>query len=261
MDEHKLADLFRDAVRDAPPASFDEGDVRAASQRATVRRRTALALGTSTAAVVLVAGSAVGFGVFGSPDNSSNTTASAPAAGDNTPRMTPFDVPGPKVESQSGDNPQATDHGGLPPKSVPESSPLQGGDLSGSVSPRADGTPRGCGPVDRELAVALAGELPAAAGHQPVPVDGTCPTGSKAAGYVVRDGQVGGLFWVIVVPKSSKNEAQSAELDTTPGSRVASLVAQSGSTLYVVSEPAQGSSVPPFGSQVDAVAGKLAGKY
>jgi hypothetical protein len=260
VDEHKLADLFRDAVRDAPPASFDEGDVRAASQRATARRQTALALGTGTAAVVLAAGTAVGFGVLGSADQNSNTSASAPVA-DNAPRMTPFDVPGPKAESQPGDNPQSTEHGGLPPKSVPESSPLQGGDLSGSVSPRADSTRIGCGPVDRELAVALAGELPAAAGHQPVPVDGTCPTGSKAAGYVVRDGQVSGLFSVIVVPKSGNNEAQSAELGTMPGSRVTSLVTQSGNTLYVVSEPARGSSVPPFGSQVDTVAGKLAGKY
>lgn len=37
-DERKLTELFRSAVQDAPPASFDAGDVATAAGRITRRR-------------------------------------------------------------------------------------------------------------------------------------------------------------------------------------------------------------------------------
>jgi hypothetical protein len=257
VDEKKLGELFRDAVRDAPPASFDTGDVLVASRRATARHRTAVALGSTVAAVVLLGGTALGVNLLGNRGSSLNA-ASAPAVGTGSPGlMTPFNRPGAGAATPDTRSLE-TQRGGLPPKSIPESPPTQGGELSGSASPRAGSTLVGCGPVDRELAVALANELPAAAGAQPVPVTGSCPDGALSAGYEVRDGDRTGLFSVVVVPARIGG---SAVLDQPAGSRVTTIPTSGGGTITVLSTPATGSTAAPFGDRVPAVADHLASQY
>lgn len=257
MDEHKLAELFRDAVRDAPPPSFDEGDVRSASYRATARRRSSLALGSTMAVVLVFGGVAVSAGIFSTDDKASTSGSAAGAPLENPESapgetMSPYGLP---PDAEPGG--QATDRGGPPPKSIPEDSSTQGDETPGSASLSAGGTPTGCGPVDRELAVALAGELPVAAGTQPSPAPGDCPVGAKGASYLVRDGGKYGVFSVVVVPKDS---AAPANLGTAASLQV-SRNTKTGATVHVVSEPEQGSATPPFPEKLDAVAADIADKY
>lgn len=69
VDERKLEELFRSAVQSAPPASFDEQDVRRASRRITVRRRVA-AVGGALVAAGLLVGLGTGTGLFAPREDS-----------------------------------------------------------------------------------------------------------------------------------------------------------------------------------------------
>ncbi|WNV91219.1 hypothetical protein [Umezawaea sp. Da 62-37] len=235
MDEKKLAELFNDAVRDAPPPSFDAGDVRTASDRETRRRRSAVALGSTMAAVVLFGGVALGAGLFtGEASNSADRSGVAGSV-DVPKAATPYGA-------QSAES--APDERGVPsPNSVPGGTSLQGEASSGSVSPPADGTPSGC-TVDRELANALAGELPADASTAVAPAAVTCPTGSKAASYAVD----GGAFYAVVTPGRQP-------LDDAAGAPLTGKPTKNGNTLYVVTD------APAFATRVDAISSKLRGKF
>jgi hypothetical protein len=237
VDESKLAELFKDAVRDAPPPSFDAGDVRAASHRASVRRRSAIAAGSAMAAVLVFGGVALGAGLFVNQSSNSATSAVSDTAGSGKAAeqpAAPYEVTTPDV---------SVERGGPLAQSVPESSSMQGDEPSGNVSPPADGTPGGCGTVDRELANALAGEL-SVAPDQAAPAGLACPQGSKSASFDVDGGRV----YAVVVPdqqvlSTPANAAQASELTTT------------NSTLYVVSES------PTFADKVEAIAVKLRGEF
>jgi hypothetical protein len=65
LDDRELAELFREAARTIPPASFDVHDVERAARRVTARRRIAVAGTTLAAAVMLVGGIGVGIWRFG----------------------------------------------------------------------------------------------------------------------------------------------------------------------------------------------------
>jgi hypothetical protein len=258
VDEQELAELFRDAVRDAPPATFDETDVRGASARATARRRTSLVVGTTMAAVLALGGTAAGLGVFSGSSQEDATVAGA--AAEPTPEvMRAPDEPG---RADRGRTPGAAPTGGLPPEELPVEPSLQGDETTGGAGLPTGDTPPGCGEVDRELAVALAGELPAAATGQPVPVAGRCPAGARAAGYLVRDGDAVGLFSVVVVPAGpDRTAAARAEVDQSRGARSASRPTLDGGLVQVVSDPAAGSVTAPFGDEVNGVADGLAGLF
>ncbi|HEX6342917.1 hypothetical protein [Umezawaea sp.] len=236
MDENKLAELFNDAVRNAPPASFDAGDVRAASHRAAVRRRSAVALGSTLAAVLVFGGAALGAGLF--VDRSSNSVTGAVAdagSGEAAEKpAAPYDL-GSAQASVQRDGPLT--------QNVPESSSTQGAEPSGNVSPPADGTPSGCGTVDRELANALAGEL-SVAPDQASPAGLACPSGSRSAAFDVDGGRV----LAVVVPGG-------AALVAPPGAALTSEPTLSDATLYVVSES------PKFADRVDGIAANLRGRF
>jgi hypothetical protein len=145
MDENKLADLFRDAAHDAPPAAFDVADVRTASRRATQRRRNAIAGGTALVVVLGFGGVAAGTNWFG-VDKGAQSAAGSGQHEDNSAES-PLTAPPVTPNNQTKDFP---------------------GDLStqgdtatpGSADPSVGGRAvQGCAVVDRELAVALAGEL------------------------------------------------------------------------------------------------------
>lgn len=127
MDERELHELFREASRAAPPASFDEHDVARGARRVTARRRMAAAGGTlAAAAVVAVGGVGIGSGWF------DGGREHPPVAVSTTPKTTEPapETPGPTVMSLPNEH-------------------------------------SGCGPPDGGLAQALTAELPEAAGQPP----------------------------------------------------------------------------------------------
>src|SRR5687768_12768767 len=139
MDEQKLADLFRDAAHDAPPASFDASDVRTASRRATVRRRNSIAAGTTLAVVLGFGGAVAGTNWIAQDKN--NSSVAGPGQQENNAAQSPMT---PLEQDQR--------------KDFPKDETSKQGDATSQGS--AGLTPgvravQGCAGVDRELAVAL----------------------------------------------------------------------------------------------------------
>jgi len=172
MDENDLKALFRDAPGDAPSSTFDTADVVRASKRATARRRNGIAVACSALVLVLA-----GVGMFGVLGGTELQMGSAAKSDDEA--AAPKQPGAASVRPQDGESSNFSN----PP-------PQQGGDgpeKTGQLS--AEGT-YGCDQVDRELATALAGELP-------VPVDvakstpgDICSTGARSAGFQVPGGTV-----------------------------------------------------------------------
>ncbi|WP_037320535.1 hypothetical protein [Amycolatopsis orientalis] len=234
MDENDLKALFRDAPGDMPSPSFDTADVVRASKRATARRRNGIAVACS--ALVLVLGGVGMFGVLGDVDLGSPTAAksdneAASAGQPEAASARPLD----SGESSNFSNPPPQQGGGGPEK-------------TGRMT--AEGT-YGCDQVDRELATALAGELP-------VPVDvakstpgDICTTGARSAGFQVP----GGTVSAAVFPAGASvpplpTGAASARRTTAKGS------------LVVVVSLGDGSGAPAYSaSEVDRLVGVLATRY
>ncbi|HKS45562.1 MAG TPA: hypothetical protein VJT49_10695 [Amycolatopsis sp.] len=225
MDERELGTLFRAAPGDPPPSTFTLEDVTAASARATARRRSTLIMTLSCVVVVLV-----GFGLFRwGPSTGTNTTSGS-------------------AQVITGGQPaQAPER--LPNASTP--SPLQGSDGTGEAGPRAEGT-TGCDKVDRELAIALAGELPVTGASGPSP-GRVCTTGSRSAGFQVTDGDRKGFLSVTLLPAG-------VAVPVEPGAMTAQELAASGATLVISSTPDPGGA-PPFQTDLQRVAVALAARF
>ncbi len=251
MDERKIADLFGDAVRDLPPASFDAGDVAAESARLT-RKRNGVITGSALAFALLAGGIPVGLALWSGPNGGSgnDSAALAPAsAPDGNEKAAPYEVPsaGPGVLS---------DRSG---PSSPPVTPKQGGSSDGDAGPGAGGTPSGCGTADRELAAALAGELPAAtSGGEPQSSPLGCPTGSVSAAVPVRDGPLRGLVSIMLTPRDVPQMIQPPWADRV-GAQGSLTSTASGKTLVLAVEPVAGSAAPPLdGDALREIAGRLA---
>jgi hypothetical protein len=196
MDEQKLADLFRDAAHDAPPASFDASDVRTASRRATLRRRNSIAAGT-TLVVVLGFGGAVASTNWISTDKNGAGVAQQQDNG--------AEVPANPLEAQP------------PPKNNPGDASTQGdASTPGSTgfSTGAQRAVQGCAAVDRELADALAGELSVSPEFAQVPTV-TCSPDSRSAAFKID----GLTITAIVTPQGfvPPAGAQTEQLKTGQG--------------------------------------------
>ncbi|MFB9906850.1 hypothetical protein [Allokutzneria oryzae] len=264
MDEHKLADLFRDAVRDAPPSSFGEQDVLGASQRATARHRMRVATGSAFGVVVLAGVAVFGANALDTGADQGTTVAAQNSPGngatENGAPAVPFSVPTNNPLPTGAVPPGKTTE--QPPKSIPEPTSKQGDDDPGRAGRPTSSTPTGCGPADRELAVALAHELPAAAGLTPTPANRYCAPGSKAMSVLVRDGSVTGVISVILGPPDAKIDSDEVGTRDLPtGARSSGAYAPSGRPLVVVSEPQGGSTASPYGARVDEIAKKIAEKF
>ncbi|WP_394614984.1 hypothetical protein JNUCC0626_34885 [Lentzea sp. JNUCC 0626] len=181
MDEQKLADLFRDAAHDAPPASFDVGDIRTGSRKAAQRRRNSIAAGTAFV-VVLGFGGVVAANSWTSQDGG---TLAVQGSGQDR-----------NNEAESPMSPQLAN----PPTNFAGKDTSTQGDGStlGSTGLGAgDSTVQGCAGVDRELADALAVELSVPPESAEVPTL-TCPTDARSAAF-----RIGGLtVTAIVTPQS-----------------------------------------------------------
>lgn len=227
MDEHELRELFRSAPGEPPPAGFDVRDVRERSARAAIRRRMTIA-----AASLCVVFALLGAGIAGFVQ--SRTTQSNQVLGQEQPASGPARLP-----SASG---------------LPGPSAMQGGVGSGENGPRADSTP-GCDKVDRELATALAGELPATGITGPRAGE-VCTPGSRSAAYGVAEGGRTGTVSATVLPRGAS--VQLARL--ADGSVADQRLTAAGGTVIVLSVPGAGSAAP-LSDDVAKIAAALAARF
>ena len=257
-EERKVADLFRAAVADAPPASFDERDVAARSRRIAARHRTRLIAASSVAVVVLGGGLLVGTGALGHLGGTGATSSGSAAQDLDTSGRTLGNNMAPAPAGSAGRNQAVVPSDGTAP-GFPSIPPKQGGGGDGKVGPDAGSAPGGCGPTDGELGVALANELPAvgarldAAATVP-PVTLTCPAGSRSIALSVRDGSAAGVLIAVLAPAGSPTNGflpPRATLQVTT-------VAASGRSLTVLSVPGSGGAPAPLVGHLDAVAVALA---
>lgn len=251
MDEQKLGELFRDAARDVPPASFDVGAVRSASARATARRRSALAVGSAMALVLVLGGLAVSANLLGTTSGDTSAAGSADRA--SSPNVTPFSAGEPEVLSK--DTPPGRS-GGNPPESIPDDPSTQGDEPWGSAGRTATGSAqRGCVEVDRELAVALADELSVANADQAAPAVADCPTDARGASFLVRDGDVHGTVSAVLAPSGTYEQV------AADSRAYASAETSDGRRLFVLSRPEQGSSEGPLTDDLAKLAERLAARF
>jgi hypothetical protein len=220
VDEKELETLFRAAPGEPPPPGFSLGDVTAASARASARRRSTLLLTAACLVAVLSAAGIAGVSYF----RSTETSTAQPASG--LERL---------------------------PQTSPVPSPLQGSGGNGEDGPRAEGA-SGCEKVDRELATALAGELPATGTTDPSP-GRFCPTATRSAGFHVTDGDRSGLVSVTVVPAGVTVKVPTL----TDGTVLTEQPTASGGTVLVLSTPDKGSAAP-LEADLPRVAAALAGR-
>ncbi|WP_051385897.1 hypothetical protein [Actinokineospora inagensis] len=252
MDEHKISELFNDAVRDVPPPSFDRDDVLAASAKAT-RRRTGVIAGAALGLAVVVGGVAVGVALWpttnGTSSNDSAALGSAPA------------VPG-NANPVPGETQSATPRLAEAAPDAPSATPKQGGSPGGEVGLGADSTPGGCGPADRKLAAALAGELPSAVSpgeYRASPL--TCAPGSTSAAFQITRGPERGLLSIMVTPKGKAQVMQPPWADRS-GAQGFVIAAKSGATVVLEVESVSGSAAPPITADgLRDIGKKLAGRY
>jgi hypothetical protein len=252
VDEEKLADLFKAAVADPPPASFTEHDIATKSQQVTRQRRAALAGGGGLAVVILVVGLLLGTGVFGHTSGS-GTLAGGSAGGAQRPSDGSFGnvVPG-LASGNAGPN-------AISPTHFPGSTPKQGGGENGGVGSDAGGTHAGCGPTDRQLAVALANELPSVGAPVATPAALACIPGTRTASYHVHvggspDGYITALLVPVNAPTLFSDHAKGTSGDTGP--------ARSGEwTVVVLSQPTGGATSGPVANQIAGIQKALAAKF
>lgn len=170
MDERELETLFKGAPGDAPPPTFGTDEVLAASARARARHRMRVVTGGALAALVLAGGGLFGMlgsdllGGGGSPDSGALSADSRTGQPDEG-----------VVRPSSGG-----------PGSGPAATGMQGPEAADKDSKLEAARTPGCETVDRELAVALAGELPATPQGDAVGGKLPCAPGGNA-GYLVRE--------------------------------------------------------------------------
>lgn len=149
MDERELTELFREAARPIPPASFDVHDVGRAARRATVRRRVAVAGTALAAAALAVGGIGVGTGRFGGtpiPQAAGPTSGTQPRIDEQHGRpnvlLTPSQCgpPDPVLASAlaeqlpaAADTPPVSARGGCPPGARNAAFALRDGPSAGEV--------------------------------------------------------------------------------------------------------------------------------
>lgn len=119
----------------------------------------------------------------------------------------------------------------------------------------------GCGP-DAQLAAAVTKQLPEAAGTAPVAAS-SCPLGSKAASFAVREGGSAGSVTVIVSPVGavSPDQAKPGDSRLPDGTEQSVRKTRSGKLVMVFSDPDAGSPAAPYATRLAAIAGDLAAQY
>ncbi|KAA5829097.1 hypothetical protein ABT337_30525 [Saccharopolyspora hirsuta] len=118
-----------------------------------------------------------------------------------------------------------------------------------------------CGP-DAQVAAAVTKQLPEAAATAPV-APPSCPSGAKAASFVLREGPAAGSVTVIVSPAGTVPPDQATPGDTRQpdGTQQSVRQTRSGKLVVVRSDPDEGSPAAPYSTRLPALAGDLAGQF
>lgn len=251
VDERQLAQLFQTAADDGPPASFGHSDVVAASHRETRRRRTRIAGGSALVVAVLLGGVAVGNNLLGGPRNAETTSAGGMA--DSTPQS---------AEVERGEQVPAEQ---LPGQLSSPDSQTQGADKAGKIIPwpglAADGARAGCGPADRELADALAAQLPAAGQSAPMAVPDACPPEARAVAVPVSEDGADGWIYLVLAPVRGDGPADQPVERAADGALGFQRLTPSGRVLVVLSVPAVDNGQPPFAADTMILAEEIGSKF
>ncbi|MBV8932424.1 MAG: hypothetical protein JOZ47_13035 [Kutzneria sp.] len=243
MDETRLAEVFRAAVADAPPAGFDGADVRAESARLAGRARERAKLGAALAGVVALIGVGVAAGLTSEPTSQPGQLAEAPLSGNGTG--------GP---------------GSVPHEAAPTDPSRQERGSTGTAAPKSEYSRQGCGAADRELASALADELPAVSGAEASSADLGCPVGARGVRFQVSDGTNSGVLEVVLVPATAPADPATGRLPLVApsddkGAAAVTATTRAGGAMTLVSKPATGSTGAPFAEQLSDIAARLAARY
>lgn len=243
MDEHKLSELLRDAVADAPPPTFDQNDVARESTRQRVRVRNGILTGSALGVALLAGATALSVALWTGTDSSGQPNA---AAGENAPgngSAAPYELEEKRAADEPGGDATADSN------SSPESR-KQGRTSGEDAGPAGPGsTPSGCEQADRELAAALAGELPAAA----LPASYSCQSNMTNVTYDLDGARLtamlldkGGLLGSTDEPGWTIEEAAASTDD--------------GRQLVIFSA-ARDPGPPPFADELDDLADRVAARY
>jgi hypothetical protein len=247
MDENKLSELLKDAVADTPPPRFTVSDVARESERQRVRHRNGVLAGSAFGVAVLAGATALGVALWTGPVTTSNAADGANSASGGNGNAAPYELPDEDNEAAA-----PTERGRT--QDVPSEMPKQGGYPDGNGGPAGPaGTPSGCEQVDRELAAALAGELPAAANvkvDDAVPVSLSCPAGSRGAAFDLTSGTISVVLLPAGVTMATQTSGAQAQAPTDDGRRV-----------LVLSEPVGQGGTAPFETDLQRYATELGQLY
>ncbi|GAA2812226.1 hypothetical protein [Crossiella cryophila] len=248
MDEHKLADALRDAVREVPPPSFNEQDVVIASHRASARQRRLILSGSTFGAALLLGGTLVVTNLLGPEPTAANTASS----GEATAEGGVLRGPGGDASTADPGNSGAPGAGRPTSKSSPDVS--KQGETSASAGPSAGGT-EGCGMADRKLAAALAAELPAVASRNPEqgPPELCTTPGARAVTLKLPDGELS----VVLVPGMGAMSRQGQAFGEPGSTQGYTAITRNGGPLTVQSKPAKGKPTAPYAADLERLAKAL----
>lgn len=251
MDEKKLAELLKDAVADTPPPTFTHADVTRESDRQRARRRNGLLAGSAFGVAVLAGATALGVALW-TGQGPSEVTSAENAASSGNGNAAPYELP-----NEGGEATDPTERGQA--QDSPSESRKQGRTSTGDGGPAGStGTPSGCEQADRELAAALAGELPAAAqvdSADAVAVTLYCDEDFRGAAFDLPDGRISVLLL-------SGDERALTSADTA-GTQSAQAIAptEDGRLVVVVSEPSSQGGSAPYGTDLSRYATEIAADY
>lgn len=250
MDERKLSELLRDAVADAPAPTFDQNDVVRASERQRLRQRNRILSGSALGVALMAGATALSVALWTAAHSADRSDAAEGVAAPGNESTAPYEL----NEEKDAEARAQSDGGGGDPNSSPESR-KQGRTPGEDAGPAGPGsTSSRCEQADRELAAALAGELPAAAlSEQPLPTAYLCGQSDTSVTYDLPDGSV---VATLVPPNSMSAIGQE------PGTELAraDAPAPDGSTVVIVSTAPAGGT-PPYADHLHEWARGVAEGY
>ena len=249
MDERKLAELLRDAVAETPPPTFDQNDVARESARQRVRLRNGILTGSALGVALLAGATALSVALWTGARSADQPNAAEGVAAPGNGSTAPYEL-NEETEAEA----RADSQGGGDSNSSPESR-KQGRTPAEDAGPAGPGsTSSRCEQADRELAAALAGELPAAAkSEQPLPHVYVCVQGGTSVTYGLPNGT---LVATVVPPDSDSAIGQE------PGTELAraDAPAADGSTVVIISL-AEAGQTPYYAAHLHDWARRVAETY
>ncbi|GAB3433143.1 hypothetical protein [Actinophytocola sediminis] len=244
MDEHKLSELLRDAVADAPPPTFDHNGVTRASERQRVRVRNGVLTGSALGVALLAGATALSVALWTGTNSSGQPNAASGGDASGNGSAAPYEL----EEERAADAPASV--GGDDTDSSPESR-KQGRTSDEEAGPAGPGsTPSGCDQADRELAAALAGELPAAA----LPEDFTCQPDVTNVTFRLDDGGV--VTAMLFAPNTMLGSGDEQGMTV----KTADATTADGRRLVLFSSAPEPGPVP-LADELDALADRVADQY